>query len=358
MTYTSRQSSYLIASVGAFLQVASSWWNLFSHLHIGTLHPWWNPAELTLYLGLAVTLFGVWQGLHVHPEQHPASFMTIRFVNLAGLKLAGVGCLIELIAGAWNEMLHHLIRIKFGIAPAYVLLTLGMLTVNLGVAIGLTIEYGMVRREFVIASATRRACVVFSILLTFSAIWLAAAGALIYLGGAFRSSSPNWIIAFLLALVGTLVLVPLKRVMPRIGAGIGVSIVFNTVAYSLLVVYAGSPSYIPWAILPVIFFELALSLSGPRIGLKHALFLSSLVTGVFFGATYYPFTVYLFPWSFSLQPLIFSPVVGSGLGAVLGYRVYTALSSAVVGDVTGSLSASGYFSLVTKIPEATSKLIG
>jgi hypothetical protein len=262
--------------------------------------------------------------------------MTVRFVNLAGLKLAGVGCLIELVAGAWIGVLHGLMSRKVAIASGYILLTLGMLTVNLGVLIGLTIEYGMIRRELIVVSATRRAGVVFFILLSFSAIWLAAAGALIYLGGAFASSSLNWTIALFLALVGTLVLVPLKRVMPRIGSGIGVSMVFNTVAYSLLVVYGGAPNYVPWGIVPIIFFDLAFYLLGARIGFRRAVLLSSLVTGLFFWAMYYPFTVYLFPWSFSLQPPVFFPVVGSGVGAILGDRIYSALSSMVLGDVTGS----------------------
>ena len=337
MTYASRESSYLIAGVGAFLTVVSAWWDTFSYLHYGNLPSWWNPVELTLYLALAVTLFGVWQGLYVYPEQQLASFMTIRFVNLAGLKLAGVGCLIELVAIAWNGILQQIIRSKVGIAPAYALLTFGMLTVNLGVLIGLTIEYGMIRRELIIASATRRACVAFIILLTFSSIWLAAAGALISLGVAFRSSSLNWAIAFFLALIGTLVLVPLKRVMPRIGSGIVVGIVFNAVAYSLLVVYAPPPTYMAWGILPILFFELVLFLLDPRIGFQRAALLSSLVTGLFFGATYYPFTAYLFPWSFSLGPLIVSPVVGSAVGAILGDRVYAAVSSVLLGDVTGWL---------------------
>jgi hypothetical protein len=335
LAYASRRSGYLIAGVGGFLQVVSAWWGMFSHLHFGTLRPWWNPAELTLYTALAVTLFGVWQGLHARPKQ-PASFMTIKFVNLAGLKLAGVGCLIELIAGAWNETFHHTIRSRFGIEPAYALLILGMLTVNLAVLIGLTIEYGMIKRELVIASAARRAGVAFFVFLAFSAIWLAAAGTLIHLAGAFRPSSLNWMIAFFLALIGTLVLVPLKRVMPRFGSAVGVSVVFNAVAYSLLAV-AASPVYIPWGILPVILFELALLPLGRRTRFERAVIIPSLVTGVFFGVTYYPFTVHLFPWSFSLQLLILSPVAGSGVGAVLGDRVYAALSSVVLGDVTSFL---------------------
>jgi hypothetical protein len=55
--------------------------------------------------------------------------------------------------------------------------------------------------------------------------------------------------------------------------------------------------------------------------------------GVFFGMTYYPFTVYLFPWSFSVSPLIAIPAAGSLIGALLGERVYGALSSLVLRDV-------------------------
>jgi hypothetical protein len=145
-----------------------------------------------LYSALAVTLFGVWHGFHVHREPPPASFMKIRFVNLAGLKLVGVGCLIEIVAGASNEVFHDIIRSQLGPAYAHALLTVGVLSVNLGVLIGLTIEYGMIPRDFVTASGARRGCVVFLILLAFSAIWLAAAGALIHFGTAFRSSPVNW----------------------------------------------------------------------------------------------------------------------------------------------------------------------
>jgi hypothetical protein len=58
--------------------------------------------------------------------------------------------------------------------------------------------------------------------------------------------------ASLLALIGTLVLVPLKKVIPRFGSGVVSGVVFNAVAYSLLVLYAGAGAYLPWAILPII----------------------------------------------------------------------------------------------------------
>jgi len=309
---------------------------VFSHILYSSVDPWWNPAHLTLYAAVAVTLFGVWRGLRAHSYQPPA-LSPIRFVNLAGLRLTGLGCLIEITAGVWNEIVHHIIGSEPRIAPAHALLTVGMLTVNLGVVIGLTIEYGMIRREFIIASARRRATVALFVLLAFSAIWLAASGGLIYLAGVFRSSSLSWPIAFFLALFATFVLVPLKRVMPSIGSAVGVSVTFNTVAYVLLVFYAGSKAYVPWGILPVVLFELVLNPLKSRLEFRHAVLFSSGLIGLFFGIVYYPFTVYLFPWSFSLQPLILSPIVGSVIGALFGNGIYARLSSLVLGDVNASL---------------------
>jgi hypothetical protein len=212
-----------------------------------------------------------------------------------------------------------------------------MLTANFGVVVGLALEYGMIGHEFVIASTVERGAVAVFILLTFSAIWLAASGPLIRLGEAFRSSFASWVVAFFLALFGTFVLVPLKRVVPKIGSGVGLSVFFNAVACSALVFFAGSRIYLPWGILPVILFELALWRLAPTVGFKNATLLSSLLMGVFFGEVYYPFTVYLFPWSFSLQPQVLSPLVGSVAGAYLGNRVYSALSSAMLSGVTASL---------------------
>ena len=337
MAYSSRQSSYMVAAFGGFLQVFAGWWDVFSHLLYGSVDPWWNPAHLTFYSAVAITLVGVWRGLRAYPSQPTAMAGPIRFVNLAGLKLAAVGCVIEIVAGAWNEIVHHLIRSEPRIAPAHALLVVGMLTVNFGVIIGLAIENGIIRHELIIASTMRRTAVVFMTLLTFSAIWLAASGSMMYLAGAFQSSVLNWVFAFMLSFFAALVLVPLKRVLPQFGSVIAVSMLFNCVAYLLLVVYAGSPSYVPWGLLSIGLFELLFWALHPRMAVNRALLSSSLVIGVFFCAAYYPFTLYLFPWSFSLQPSILSSTLGCVVGALLGGRVYTNLSSAVLGSVTASL---------------------
>ena len=333
MAYASRRASYLTASCSAFLQVAASWWNIFSHTMFESASPW-NIVSLSTYAGVAITLVGIWFGLRRRAAQPYATVSPIRFVNVAGLKLAGIGCLIVTTATAWNMVVGYVNPSGFANVLAEVFLVLGILTVNLGIAIGLTIEYGMIRQSIVIASTLRRTAVALCIIVTFSGIWLAGSGGLIRLGTEFRPPPLNWLIAFFLALFGTFVLVPLKRVMSRVGSGVGMGVVFNTVAYLFLLAYAESRLYVPWGILLILLFELIFSALIFKVGFKRASLLSSVVTGVFFGATYYPFTAFVFPWSFSLQPAILGPVVGSVVGALLGGSVYTGLTSVALGGVT------------------------
>ena len=335
MALASRQPSYLIAGLGGFLQVVAGWLDVFSHSLYGRVNPGWNIASLLFYAAVACTLFGVWLGIRVHPEPPPLS--PIRFVNLAGLKLAGLGCLIEIVACVWSETVHRIAGGELGLVPPYALLAIGILTVNLGVVIGLTIEYGMIRREFLVVSASRRAMVAFFVLLAFSSIWLAASASLIYLAGMFMTPILSLVTAFMLALFATFVLVPLKKVMPKIGSGIGISVIFSTVAFVLLVFYGKSSSYVPWGILPIALFELILIPLNSRVGFKRAAMFSAGLVGVFFGIIYFPFTLYLFPWSVSLGPAILCPVAGSIVGALLGNITYSRLSSLVLGDVTASL---------------------
>ena len=210
MAYASRHSYYLVASIAGFLQVFAGWWDVYSHLLFGNVDPWWNPAHITLYAGVAIAILAVWKGLRVSRAQLPLSLSPIRFVNVAGLKLAGLGCLIEIGAGIWNEIVHHVFRTEPKIAPAHALLTVGMLTVNLGMVVGLTIEYGMIKRSFIVVTRAKRWVTVLCVLLSFSAIWLATSGSFIYIGRVYRSFPLNGAAAVSLGLVATLVLVCAK----------------------------------------------------------------------------------------------------------------------------------------------------
>ena len=335
MAYASRQSSYLLGSVGATLQVVAGWWDVYSHLLFVSVDPWWNPAHLTLYLGVVIVIIAVWRGLSTVKVQPSASLSPVNFANVRGLKLAAIGLIMQIVAGAWNEIVHHLFRTEPKIAPAHALLTLGMLTISLGMIVGLSIEYGMIKHQILVITALRRWEVLVSILLVFASIWLASSGALIYLARAYRDSIYVWVVAVLMSFVSMLVLVPVKQVLRRFGSATIISIIFNTVAYFFLVTYAGADPYVPWGIASVALFDALVTVLNRRMKRTLALAISSIVPGALFYATYFPFTLYLFAWSF--RPQLFSVMVlfGSVLGALVGLRIYSGITTLALGKVRG-----------------------
>jgi hypothetical protein len=295
----------------------------------GPVDPWWNPAHLTLYFGVALVIVAVWRGLS-NPAR-PTEMSPVQFVNVAGLKLAAVGSVIQIVAGVWNEIVHHIIGHEPRIAPAHALLVVGMLTINLGMVIGLSVEYEMMRREFLVATVWRRRATCIMLVMTFASIWMAGAGSFIYIAGAFHSTTFRWIVAVLLSAFAPFVLVSAKRFLPSFGTAGAIALVFNAVGYVLLVMYVGAPSFIPVGILSVLLFELLMSVLPRWLSRFHEVLFASAILGILFQATYYPYTAYLFPWS--TEPQVLASLMFGGLvGGLGGWRVYGAASSIVVGD--------------------------
>jgi hypothetical protein len=333
LAYASRQSNYILGSIGATIQVLAEWWTMYSDPLFGNSNARWNPAYIAFYAGVAIGILVVWRGLRVPRAQPTASTFPIRFVNLVGLKLAGAGIIIETVALIWREIVHGAFLPDHGIAPA-ALLIVGILTVNLGMIIGLTIEYGMVRHRVLVASTLKRTLILVCVVVTFTSIWLAASGAIIYVAQESRSSILTWLTAVLLAMVASLVLASSKRVLPRIGGALSIGIAFNIVSYFFLVVYARFPAYVPWGLLPLASFDVLVLALNRVLKIARAVLVSSTVIGLLFWATYYPFTLYLFPWSSSPQLPLLGVILGGTAGAILGNVVYAKLSSVVLGDVS------------------------
>ena len=260
--------------------------------------------------------------------------MPIRFVNLAGLKLASVGLVLEVAVWIWVDITRQFFFSEPNIASAFSLWTVGMLTVALGMIIGLTIELGMIRHEMVAASTYKRWLTLLCVGLAFASTWLAVSGVFLYFAEAFQTSFLNLVSAVFLSLVAPLVLVPAKRVLPKFGAALAIGIIFNAVISFVLVVVARTPPYVPWGLLPLALFEILI------VGLKRVMNITwagpvaSIVIGLFFWAMYYPLTLQLFPWSSSPGLLLVAVVLGCLAGAFLGNLTYAGLTSAVLGDVT------------------------
>jgi len=333
LAYASRQSNYLAGAIGVFLQVLGLW-SAYSNAQLGTNETYWNMAHLMLYAGFAISVLVIWRGLRV-PRIQPASTVPIRFVNVAGLKLAGAGTVIEIVALVLNGIILSLSPSESYVALTYSLLTVGLLTIALGMVIGLTIEYGLVRREIISASTLKRWLTLISVVLMFTSIWLTAAGFFFYVASAFRTTLVNLLAAAFLALVAPLVLVPAERALPKFGAAISIGAVFNAAIYFFVVVVARGPLYVPWGLLSLALFDVLILGLKRIMRITRAGLVSSIGLGVLFWATYFPFTSELFPWSSSPQPSLVALVLSSLAGAMIGNSTYAGLTSVVLGDVTG-----------------------
>jgi len=309
------------------MQAIAGWWDVYTHLRFGNADPAWNPAHLTLYLGMGVVALAAWKGLRTSgPSMSP-----VQFANLAGLKLAVVGLIFEGIAAVWNELVHNVFHNEPRIAPAHALLTLGMLIVNLGIVTGLSVEYGMIKREFLIVPAWKRTLTAVCVILTFSAIWLVAAGSFIYTARVFRATWIEALMLFMLALVATLVFVPAVRVLPHFGTVLSIALIFNFVAFVLLVSYAKVPPYVPFGLIPAVAFDFIIVALNRFVRFTHVALVASAFAGAGAYLLYFPYASFLFSELFSSRLGTLVAIAGSTSGCLLGISIYDGMSTAVLG---------------------------
>ena len=248
LAFTSRQSSYLVGTVGSFSK-SSGLWGSYSNTQLGTNETSWNIAHLTLYAGFAISVLAIWRGLRV-PRIQPATTVPIRFVNVAGLKLAGAGSILEVVALVGNGIILRPSSSEPYVALELSLLAVGLLTAMLGMVIGLTIEVGLIRREIIAASTLKRWLMLISIILMFTSIWLTAAGFFFYLATAFRTTPVNLLVATFLAAYCTARSGPRQEGVAEIWRRhFDRRFVFNAVVYFFVVVVAQAPVYVPWGLL-------------------------------------------------------------------------------------------------------------
>jgi len=315
----------MLASIGGIIQVLAGWWDVYSH-RLGRIDPWWNPAHLTLYLGLMVIAVAVYRGLR---QRFESTTPHLPFVNTAGLKLVALGVSVEVIAGAWNEVVHAILRQEPTIAPAHALLTLGMLAVNLGLVVGLTVESGLMKHGILVVPFWRKIANITCLLLAFSSIWLASAGALIYMAGVLRGGLYPPMIAASLSLVASIILVAAKRVLPGFGSASVIGFVFNVTGLLFLLIYTDLGGYFPWGVLPLIVTDLTVKLAGKFLTFTRAVRLGAALPASLFYVTYFPFTAYLFPRYLAPLHIVGLLILGI-VGAAIGDGIFKGLSRLVL----------------------------
>ena len=327
MSYASRNESYLLGSTGSIIQGLAGGWEGYSHLLSGSVDFWWNPVHLMFYSGMAIVIAASWRGFS--DRSRPPTLSPVHFVNLAGLKLAAVGLGIQIVAGIWNEIIHHFIKYESSITLVNILLVVGMLTIKLGMLVGLSIEYGMMKRDILVVDDWKVVLTFVFLVLVFASVWLTTIGSFIFTTQISNSVASRWVLAMLMSISATLVLVPAKKVLPNPGSAGLISGVFNAFGFVMLVVYLRHTPYVPIGILSAFGFDLLLA--NGRLRRSHASLIASAIFGSLFYVTYYPYTIDLFTWT--IYPFVVaSLILGSVIGAIIGSKIYGAFSLAVLGD--------------------------
>jgi len=229
---------YAVGVFGGFLQIAGGTWDVASHT-LGIPDTFFTPSHMVLYVGVAAAglagIAGVLLGRTVFrpiPAARP-------FV--AGLQIAFTGSVLQFIAGPTDFWWHDTFGFDpFLFTPGHILLISGIILVGVGMAIG------SVRILQASGSGTSagpligpRAALQAVAIVGFAVLWLDLNG-LVYLltdveGIAYTFNlGPTFVDRFqwigftvgpvILALVGTLVLLAVKRVVRRTGAVTSVAV--------------------------------------------------------------------------------------------------------------------------------------
>lgn len=325
----------LLVSWGVFLQVVSGYWDVFSHrVQFISSDPVSNPAHLSLYSGVLMVLIGIF----AEKRFRDPGYNTLMF---PAARLIVVGTALEIISGVWNELWHLFSLPEPPIAPAHAFLVIGMLTVNIGIVIDLSLIYWAMRQKENRNLDSRKAITQVSLIIAFTSVWLLSSGSLIYSAGVVNSAEGYFAILVAMAVVSTLVIIPAMLALDRTGFATSIGVGYNFVNYLLIVVYAGRPTYVPLGLIPLLAVDLVHGFLGKAPKTRRPVFLVGIVLGVLLPLTYYPYSFPLLTVAPApnLSFILLVSVLGSLVGGVLGYKIVGFVSSLASRNFSKRVSA-------------------
>lgn len=231
--------------------------------------------------------------------------------------------MIEIVAGTWNEIYHRLFVLEPQIAPAHALLVVGMVIVNLGAILGLSVLLRISRENPADYTGMMKQIILVSLLASFAAIWLISAGSTMYVAGVYRTIGGFFGGALGLAWTAPLVLIPAMRTVDRFGTATFIGLIYQLVNLLTLVVFLGEQPYVPLGILSAFAFDLTYFGVKKFATPRFAALLVGLLSGPFLLLTYYPFTPSMLGihWTDSLRFTLAASTVAGLVGGITGYAV-------------------------------------
>jgi hypothetical protein len=139
---------YFLISIGVSLQISGSNWDIVWH-GVGNVETFFTPPHSVIYSGVVLAIGSViggtiQAGFRIRQQKNDATWFVLLSVPSSlplALKLAAIGCILQLTAGPFDFLWHSLFGFDGLLSPPHSVLAVGMLTTALGALIGIYGHY-------------------------------------------------------------------------------------------------------------------------------------------------------------------------------------------------------------------------
>lgn len=295
--------SLVIGSLGAFLQIGGTSWDVTSHLMLEP-ETFFTPSHTVLYsgIGLLVISAGIGGFVLFRNKETGGKSYAVAF------KLLIVGSAISLVAGPSDFLWHEEFGVDGLLSPPHLALITGMLINSVAVVIGL-VRIQRTQLTHPKETIVRLAIIPAFAALWFTTTWYAYMFSLPFSNGENFQFNPNPTIAVLVAtislpLLNSIILLAAQKTIGGFGGATAVAVLVVILNILTNVVPTVQPivSFLPWylvaAILPALIADLALNYL-PRIT-KISMKNSQLISGAIIGSLFYIFGYPMITWIYSI----------------------------------------------------------
>ena len=310
--------SLVIGTLGAFLQIGGTSWDVTSHLMLEP-ETFFTPSHTVLYsgIGLLVLSAGIGGFVLFRNKETARKSYTVAF------KLLIVGSAVSLVAGPSDFLWHEEFGVDGLLSPPHLALITGMLINSVAVVVGL------VRIQHTHLTHPKETIVRLSIMPAFAALWFTTTWyaymfSLPFSNGENFQFNPDPTIAVLVAtislpLLNSIIFLAAQKTIGGFGGATAVTVLVVILNILTNVIPTVQPivSFLPWylvtAILPALIADLALNYL-PRIT-KISMKNSQLISGAIIGSVFYIFSYPMIAWIYSI-PFGMSFVSMEGIEAI------------------------------------------
>lgn len=340
--------SLVIGTLGAFLQIGGTSWDVTSHLMLEP-ETFFTPSHTVLYsgIGLLVISAGIGGFVLFRNKETGGKSYAVAF------KLLIVGSAISLVAGPSDFLWHEEFGVDGLLSPPHLALITGMLINSVAVVIGL-VRIQRTQLTHPKETIVRLAIIPAFAALWFTTTWYAYMFSLPFSNGENFQFNPNPTIAVLVAtislpLLNSIILLAAQKTIGGFGGATAVAVLVVILNILTNVVPTVQPivSFLPWylvaAILPALIADLTLNYL-PRIT-KISMKNSQLISGAIIGSLFYIFSYPMITWIYGIPfGMNFASMEGieaiGNLGSDFQNSLRSILAFTVVpGAITGMLGA-------------------